>query len=1225
MTSYKKYSLLILLVLIINACATHKLQVSENSISEFPSNKTIEHSFYLIGDAGYAGNEHGGEATKALKKALKKASSNSSVIFLGDNIYPKGLPKKNDDSRAVAEAQLNAQIDAVRDFKGNTIFIPGNHDWYSNGLKGLKRQEKYIEERLGKDSFLPENGCPIEKVKISEDVVLIIIDSEWYVTNWDKHPTMNDDCEIKTRSKFLDEFESEIKKARGKTTIVAIHHPIFSNGPHGGQYSFKSHMSPLPVLGTLKNVIRRTGGVITVDMQNKFYNELRKRVITIAQENEKTIFVSGHEHSLQYLVQDNLPQIVSGSGSEITATRNIGPGRFSYGANGYARLDVFSDGSSHVRFYTTNSDKPVYETSVLESNENYEISRFTEVSRTKKASIYSNEEVTKGGMYRYFWGERYRKYFGIEVEAPTVNIDTLFGGLKPIRKGGGHQSKSLRLEDNMGRQYVMRALRKNALQYLQAVAFKDQFIEGQFENTYTQDLLLDIFTGSHPYAPFTIATLADAAEVYHTNPVLYYIPKQPGLEKFNEDFGDELYMIEEHTSEGHNDKASFGFSNKLISTDDLLKKLSKDEDIVLDEASYVRARLFDMLIGDWDRHEDQWRWAEFKEKEKTIYRPVPRDRDQAFSIMADGSLLGFLTSVVPNLRLMKSYKEELKSPKWFNLEPYPLDMALISRSDKRIWDRQVQIIINGITDEVIDEAFTYFPKEVQDQTIKQIKRKLKGRRANLQTISDNYFSHINRFGIIKGTNKDDWFEIERMPNGQTKVTAYRIKKGEKADIFHERIYKREITKEIWVYGLDDDDVFVVSGEGDHKIRIRLIGGQNKDVYDIQNGAKVRIYDYRSKESVFKTKKGIRKLTDDYKINVYDHKKFKNSSNQLLPVIGANPDDGFAIGLVNTYTRYGFDRNPFSTQHTISAGYFFATQGFDFEYNGEIANVIGKFNLGLNAIFTSPNYATNFFGIGNETSNPEAEENDGLDVDRNYNRVKLRQTSFTPSLIWRGRMGAMIKFSLTYESFDVERTEGRFINTIIGDNVSFSDDFFGLDAIYQYSNYDNDSFPTLGMSFGIHTGYRNNTDTNKGFGYLNPELAINYKMVSSGQLVLASKVKGQINFGDDFRFYQGANIGQNEGLRGFRRQRFIGNSAFVQTTDLRWNFRKIKTGILPLNIGIFGGFDYGRVWADGEDSSIWHTSAGGGIFAEAAEMLSFNLSAFNSDDGLLFAFRLGFGF
>ena len=1221
-----KYTVLFILLLFVNACATYKPQYKDaNWKSDFPD-KEISHSFYFIGDAGNSPLGTSSDALKAFKQELNKATKKSTAIFLGDNIYPKGMPKKGKEGREYAEHQLIVQTDAVSNFKGKTIFIPGNHDWYNNGVKGLKRQEDYIEDLLGKNSFLPENGCPIEKVDINDDIVLLIVDSVWYLANWDDHPTINDDCEIKTRTKFFDELEGEIKKARGKTIVLAIHHPMFTNGSHGGQYPFGSHMSPLPVLGTLKNIIRKTGGVTTVDIQNQLYNDFRKRIITLSQENDKTIFVSGHDHNLQYIVQDNLPQIVSGSGSKVNATRNIGYGQFSYGTPGYARLDVFKDGSSIVRFYSAKDDKLVFQKEVLQQDEKknfttYPISNIKE----KASSIYTKEEISKGKTYRKLWGERYRKYYGTKVVAPVVDLDTLFGGLTPIRKGGGHQSKSLRLKDKAGREYVMRALRKNAIQYMQAVAFKDQYIEGKFNDTYAESLLLDIFTGAHPYAPFAIATLSDAVGIFHTNPVLYYVPKQNAMGHFNDEFGDELYMIEERTSDGHGDKASFGFSNELLSTDDMLKALNKNEDHVLDESSYIRARLFDMLIGDWDRHEDQWRWASFKEDGKTVYRPIPRDRDQAFSIMADGSLLNIATTVIPTLRLMRSYDEELKSPKWFNIEPYPLDIALINQSDRDVWDREVQYIVRNLTNDVIDEAFTYFPVEVQDETIEVIKRKLKGRRFYLQSISDSYYEHINKFAVIKGTNKDDWFDVERLPNGETKVTAYRIKKGEKGDIFHERTYTKYDTKEIWIYGLDDEDLFNVYGEGNDFIRVRLIGGQNKDTYNIVNGNKVKLYDYKSKGIELITNKGRKKLTDDYETNVYDYKKLKNSSNQIIPSIGSNPDDGLKIGFTNTYTNYGFVRNPFTSQHVFSGAYYFATQGFDLMYNGEFSKVIGNMNLELNSHITSPNFSINFFGFGNETPNPEADESDGINADMDYNRVKISSIKLSPSLIWRGRFGASFKVGLAYESFEVEETAGRFINEFIGDNIEVSNNFFGFDAKYHYANSDNKAFPTLGMMFAIATGYRNNVDTSQGFGYLIPEIAFDYKLVPNGQLVLATKLKGHINFGDDFEFYQAANIGANNGLRGYRNERFTGKSAFVQSTDVRVNLRKIRTGLLPLNIGFYGGIDYGRVWLEGEDSDKWNNSIGGGVFANAANMMTFNLSAFNSSDGARFAFKLGFGF
>ncbi len=1217
--------LLIFAFLIINACATYKPQYKDERNSKtFPNDKQIAHSFYLIGDGGNSPIGTQTDALKDFKEELTRATKQSTALFLGDNIYPAGLPKKGHEQRAFAEHQLNVQTDAVKEFKGDAIFVPGNHDWYAGGLNGLERQEKYIEKVLGKNTFLPENGCPIKKINISDDIVLIVIDSQWYMENWDDHPTINDDCEIKTRALFFDEYESLIKKSRGKTTIVALHHPMFTNGSHGGQYSFASHMSPIPVLGTLKNVIRKAGGVVTVDDQNKKYRVFQKRLVTLSQDNEKVVFVSGHDHNLQYIVEDNLPQIISGSGSKTSPTRNIGGGQFSYGAQGYARLDVFEDGSSYVRFYEAESNSVIFKTEVLPADMVEKKVIFpSSIPGEKTASIYTTAETEKGRFFKKMWGERYRKYFSTNVKVPTVDLDTLFGGLKPVRKGGGHQSKSLRLEDEKGREYVMRALRKNAVQYLQAVAFKDQYIKGQFNDTYTEGLLLDVFTGSHPYAPFTIATLSEAIGVYHTHPVLYYIPKQKALGAFNSEFGDELYMIEERAGDGHDNNAGFGFSDELISTHDLLYELRKDEDNSVDESAYIRARLFDMLIGDWDRHEDQWRWAKFKQGNKTIYRPVPRDRDQAFSIMADGSLLGFATKVIPTLRLMQSYDEELNSPKWFNLEPYPLDMALINRSDKKVWDTQVEHIVNNLTNATIDEAFTFFPEEVNDETIQDLKRKLIGRRANLQKISNTYFEQINKYAIIKGTDKDDWFDIERQ-GGITKVYAYRIKNGEKGELFHQRNYTASETKEIWIYGLDDEDVFKVSGHGENLVKVRLIGGQNKDTYTIENGSKIKLYDYKSKTNVFANNKGGRKLTDDYITNVYNYKKPAYNSNQLIPSIGANPDDGFKIGLGNTYTVYGFERNPFTSQHVFLASYYFATQGFDFSYNGEFANVVGNWNFGIEAKYTSPNYSINFFGFGNETINPNVEDEDNFDVD--YNRVKLSTIRLAPSLVWRGDLGAKIKMGINYESIEVEESVGRFINEFYVDNGEESKKTFaGAEAEYNFENRDNKAFPTLGMEANLQAGYKTNLEESSSFGYIIPSLAINYKLISSGQLVLATKLKAHVIIGDDFEFYQAASIGASNGLRGYRNQRFTGKSAFYQTTDVRLNLRKVKTGLLPLNIGVYGGVDYGRVWVENEDTDKWNSSIGGGIFFNGADMITGNISAFNSDDGLRMSFKLGFGF
>ncbi|MFT7251839.1 MAG: hypothetical protein ACI9FW_001585, partial [Flavobacterium sp.] len=448
-------------LLLLNSCATTNLQINKDKISQnniVEDSSAVAYTFYLMGDAGNAPLNSTTIALKNLKKRIDAQDKNATVLFLGDNIYPKGLPKKESKDRALAEHHLNVQIDVVQNIKGKTIFLPGNHDWYNDGVKGLKRQQEYVEDALGKKSFLPKDGCPIEMIKYSDDVVLILVDSEWFITNWHNHPTVNDDCEIKTRTQFLDKFRSEIKKARGKTTIVAVHHPMFTNGSHGGKYSFKSYFQPFPVLGILKNVLRKTTGVSNADLQNVHYNDLKKNLVAASQFNDKVIFVSGHEHNLQYLIQDNLPQIVSGSGSKTSPVKNVGSGIYAHATNGFAILEIYKNGSSKVKFINAKKDSIEFQTTIYSADKLNSFSTFKPIQKDSiKASIYSKEKTIKSKFYTFLWGERYRKYFSQVITAKTIDLDTLFGGLKPIRKGGGTQSKSLRLEAKDGRQYVIRA------------------------------------------------------------------------------------------------------------------------------------------------------------------------------------------------------------------------------------------------------------------------------------------------------------------------------------------------------------------------------------------------------------------------------------------------------------------------------------------------------------------------------------------------------------------------------------------------------------------------------------------------------------------------------------------------------------------------------------------------------------------------------------------------
>lgn len=1235
--NYKCITLTIFTILI-SACASYEPKYREPfDLSKVEANTEIEKTFYLIGDAGYAQPKQSTPGLLALEKYLENHKQKGNyAIFLGDNIYPDGMPKKNEKDRAIAEHRLDTQIDAVKNFDGQVYFIPGNHDWYNEGLRGLEREEKYFEKKLkDKKVFRPAKGCALESIEITENIQLIILDSQWYLEDWDKHPTINDNCpEIKTREAMFLEIESEFKKNQDKTIVFALHHPLYTNGVHGGQYAAVKHLYPsqrkipVPVLGSLAMQIRTAGAISTQDNQNKQYKSLVRRLETLARGSNRIIFASGHEHSLQYIEHNGIKQIVSGAGAKYSYANLSNNGLFAYGGQGFARLDIHKDGSSWVSYFGSKNNEPqlLYKKEIYKPLTVYDIESIPLITQTEvKASVYKPESTERTGFYESIWGDHYRDLYGTDINVKVALLDTLYGGLEVVRKGGGHQTRSLRLKTKDGREYNMRALKKSGVKFLQSTVFKDKYIEESLENTISEDILKDFYTASHPYIFMVIPDLSNAIDVYHTNPKIYYVPKQKALGKYNVDHGDELYMIVERPEENHKNLTSFGKPDDIESTADVYERLRRDEKYKIDESSYIRARLFDMLIGDWDRHQDQWRWAEYElDNGDHLFKPIPRDRDQAFSNF-DGGFMGALRGLLGFANQFQVYDTELKDVKWLNASATRLDRTLIKNSSRKEWLSQAKYIQENLSDKIIEKAFKNVPKEAKGEDLDRIKNNLKARRENLIDIANRYYAYLSNLVIVTGTDKDDFFDIEREKNGKTKITIYRIKNGEKADIVSERIYERKDTKEIWVYGLDDDDVFEVKGKPDNPIKIRIIGGQNNDIYNIKKGRRVKIYDHKSKPNTFKRlgSAGV-KLTDNYKINHFNKNEDVLKTTSFVPAIGFNPDDGIRIGPIGIIAIKGFQQNPFTAIHRISGGYYFATQGFDIEYRGEFAGVLGEYNLLLGGKYTSPNFAVNFFGLGNDTENNQ----DELDFD--YNRVKLSTYRALVGAVKNGRLGSYFEYNASFEGIRIDNTPGRFITTEVnlGNPEIFNRKWFvGLDGTYRYESYDVTVNPTRGMKFEVNLGGRMNVDdTERTFGYIKPYLGFYNALSRNRKWVIKTAVQSQFNIGRLYEFYQSAQIGGENLLRGYRNQRFTGQSAFAGSADIRYSFNQFKTRILPLQIGVFAGADIGRVWLKGtRDNDKWHSDFGGGFWVNSADAINGTFNLFAGEDGARFSFAFTFKF
>ena len=160
-------------------------------------------------------------------------------------------------------------------------------------------------------------------------------------------------------------------------------------------------------------------------------------------------------------------------------------------------------------------------------------------------------------------GNNYREDWLREIhDVPYFDIGTEKGGLKIVQRGGGQQTKSLRMENEDGKQYVMRSIEK----------YPENAVPSELRNTVAVDIVTDQISAAHPYGAFAVPVMAEAAGIYHTNPKLYYLPDDPRLGIYRQSFGKGLYLFEERPAKNRDDIESFGRSEDIVNTFEVLKK-----------------------------------------------------------------------------------------------------------------------------------------------------------------------------------------------------------------------------------------------------------------------------------------------------------------------------------------------------------------------------------------------------------------------------------------------------------------------------------------------------------------------------------------------------------------------------------------------------------------------------------------------------------------------------
>ncbi|RYG48087.1 MAG: metallophosphoesterase, partial [Chitinophagaceae bacterium] len=331
---------------------------------------SVSKRIILVGDAGAL--IHGQASVLESIRKNVKLDTNTVVIFLGDNLYDAGLPDETYTSYSDVKAALDSQINLLRGTQAKGYMIPGNHDWENGkagGYEAINRQQNYVD-RYGEGSieFFPKGGCPGPvEVSISDDVVLVMMDSQWWIHANNK-PGVESDCENKTEDEVIGELEDILNRNYRKLVILTTHHPFKSNGPHGGYFTWKQHIFPftemreklyipLPVIGSAYPIARSVFGT-PQDIKHPSYTNMINRISEAVRTHPHVIMAAGHEHALQLLKDSSYNYIISGSGCK---TSRLSPGRkaeFTARSLGFVTLDVLKSKYVRANFYTMDKASP---------------------------------------------------------------------------------------------------------------------------------------------------------------------------------------------------------------------------------------------------------------------------------------------------------------------------------------------------------------------------------------------------------------------------------------------------------------------------------------------------------------------------------------------------------------------------------------------------------------------------------------------------------------------------------------------------------------------------------------------------------------------------------------------------------------------------------------------------------------------------------------------------
>lgn len=747
-------------------------------------------------------------------------------------------------------------------------------------------------------------------------------------------------------------------------------------------------------------------------------------------------------------------------------------------------------------------------------------------------------------------------------------------------------------------------------------------------------IIQDMVSTHHPYGPLVAADLMNEAEIPNSQPVMYLMPDTPKLGVYREEFANVLGYLEIKPQGKKKSEQPFMEADRVETTLGMIQDLIEDNDHYVNAKTYGKARLFDIFVGDWDRHHDNWKWLGYDlGDDKRVYEAFPKDRDKAFSYL--NGIYSFMDWEIAGKELAQ-FRKSMRGLKSLNNKAKNLDRLFLTPLTKEDWMTISNDFKNTMTDEVIEKSILALPIEDQQISGSDLVEIMKKRRDDLLKVTEKYYAMLATDIDLFGSRKDEIFEINRLKNGDVQVRHLKMKKdGSAGELLFERTFLKKETDEIRIYGLGGEDKFEIKGDAKKSILVRIMPGKDEDtVIDKSKvsglGKKTKLYTNGETENVdYGSEAKNVSLTEP--VFFESEHLFAYDYHLVLPSFSYNADDGFGFGVTANWTKQGFNKPGYGSNYSLNLSGT-TEQSYDIGLNANYRHILFKWDMQVKLSATNRDRSfRNFYGFSNvSVINDELEDEDyyenimesvfaSVGFSRNFPHKNQRSSFAIAAAYERRNLKAEgDKDNNIYQTLG--SGEGRGIVSLPGLKTSLNLDF-----------RDSGTFPTKGTQFKItNFSFLNSEENNDFGGRVNADASIfltAHRLKTP--LTLSLKVGGIHAYGST-PFYHRAFLGQQQNHRGFLRNRFGGETAAYLNSELRLHLGTIQTSIVPLYVGVLGLYDVGRVWAEadksmGVDADVWHGAFGGGLYViPYSQSFNMNFTMVHSDEeSLLFSFSIGF--